>query len=107
MVEVINVTDRVISVVVFKEDVLRLIYWYTPQGGRSSEEKQSFYDELKCEWDMHSADYLVMCLSDLNGYVGRHIDGFDRVHGGYGVGQRKNVIRVLSGEKIINATYMV
>ena len=49
------------------------------------EEKQSFYDDLKCEWDMHSTDDLVMCLGDLNGHVGRHIDGFDRVHGGYGV----------------------
>ena len=24
------------------------------------EEKQSFYDELKCEWDMHPAGYLVI-----------------------------------------------
>ena len=37
---------------------------------------------------MHSADDLVTCLGDLNGHVGRHIDGFDEVHGGYGVGQR-------------------
>ena len=50
------------------------------------EEKQSFHDELKGERDMHSAGYLVMCLGDLNGHVGRHIDGFDGVHGGYGVG---------------------
>ena len=28
------------------------------------EEKQSFYDELKDEWDMHSADDLVVCLGD-------------------------------------------
>ena len=28
---------------------------------------------------MHSADDLVMCLCDLNGHTGRHIDG---VHGG-------------------------
>ena len=28
--------------------------------------KQSFYDKLKCEWDMHSADDLVMCLGDFN-----------------------------------------
>ena len=27
--------------------------------------KNSFYDELKCEWDMHSAD-------DFNGHVGGH-----------------------------------
>ena len=27
-------------------------------------------------------------MGDFNGHVGRHIDGFDVVHGGYGVGQR-------------------
>ena len=36
---------------------------------------------------MHSADDLATCLCDINGHVGRHIDGFDGVHGGYGVGQ--------------------
>ena len=69
------------------------------------EEKLSFYDELKCEWDLHSACDLVMCLGDINGHVCRHIDGFDGVHGGYGVGLRNfgrmNVIRVLSGEGIM------
>ena len=36
---------------------------------------------------MHSAGDLVMCLGDFHGYVGRHIDAFDWVHGGYGLGQ--------------------
>ena len=31
---------------------------------------------------------LVMYFGDFNRHVGRHIDGFDGVHGGYGVGQR-------------------
>ena len=44
---------------------------------------------------MHSADDLVMCFSDLNGHVGRHIDGFDGVHGRYGVGQRNLEGRML------------
>ena len=39
---------------------------------------------------MHSADDLVICLGDINVHVGRHIDGFDGVHGGYGVGQRNS-----------------
>ena len=30
---------------------------------------------------MHSVDDLVMCLWDVNGHVGRNIDGFDGVHG--------------------------
>ena len=37
---------------------------------------------------MYSAGDLVMCMSDFNGHVGRHINGFDGVHVGYGVGQR-------------------
>ena len=76
------------TVVVFEEDVLRLICGYIPQSGRSLEEKQSFYDELKCEWDMHSADDLAVCLDDINRHAGRNIDGFDGMHGEYGVGQR-------------------
>ena len=43
--------------------------------------KKSLYDELKGEWDMHSAGDLVMCLGDFNEHVGRYIDGFDGVHG--------------------------
>ena len=60
---------------------------YAPQSGRRLEEKQSFYYELKGEWDVHSAGDLVMYLGDFNGHVGMHIDGFDGVHGGYDVGQ--------------------
>ena len=85
MVEVRRVSDRVMSlVVVFGEDMLRLICGYAPQSGGNLEEKQSFYDKLKCEWDMHSVGDLVMCLGDINGHIGRHYDG---VHGGYGAGQ--------------------
>ena len=48
------------AVVVSEEEVVRLICGYAPQSGRSLGEKQSFYDELKCEWDVHSAGGLVM-----------------------------------------------
>ena len=106
MVVVRRVSDRVTTLVVFEEDVLRLICGYAPQSGRNLEEKQSFYDKPKCEWDMHSADELVLRFGDINGHIGRHIDGFDGVHGGYGIGQR-NVIRVLSGERIMCVKYMV
>ena len=42
---------------------------------------------------MHSADYLVVCLGDINEYVSRHIDVLDEIHGEYGVGQRDLVGR--------------
>ena len=88
--------------------MLRLICEYAPQSGRCLEEKQSFYDEQKCEWDMHSADDLVMCLDDINGHVARHNDGFDGVHGGYGVDQMNlegRMLLVLSGEGIVSNTW--
>ena len=89
VVEVRRVSDRVMTfVVVFEEEMLRLISRYAPQSERRFEEKQSFYDELKCEWYVHSAIDLVMCYGDFNGYVGRHIDGFVGVHGGYGEGMK-------------------
>ena len=55
VVEVRGASDGVMALVVFKENVLRLICGYAPQNGRYLEERQSFYDELICEWDMHSA----------------------------------------------------
>ena len=95
MVELRWVSDRVMTLVVVEEGVLRLICGYAPQSGRSLEEKQSFYEELKCEWDMHYENILVMCLGDINGHVGRHIDCFDGLHVGYGVGQRNLEARML------------
>ena len=41
VVEVRRVSDRVMTVVVFEEDVLRLICWYAPQSGRNFCEEQS------------------------------------------------------------------
>ena len=82
VVEIRWVGDRVMAVVViFEVDVLRLICGCASQSGGCVKEKQSFHYELKCERDMHSTGDLVMCLGDINGHVGRHIDGFDGVHG--------------------------
>ena len=95
MVDVGRVGDGVVTVVVFEMDVLRLICGHFLQIGRSLEEKQCFYDKLKCELDMHSAGDLIMCLGDFNGHVDRHIDVFDGVHGGFGVGQRNFGVKML------------
>ena len=59
MVEVKRVSDRVMTVLAFEEDVLRLICGYSLQSGRSLEEKQSFHEELKGEWDVHNTGDLV------------------------------------------------
>ena len=41
---------------------------------------------------MHRVDDAVLCLGDINGHFGRHIDGFNVVSGGCGVGQ-KNALK--------------
>ena len=45
---------------------------------------------------MHSTGDFTMCLVDINRNVGRHIDGFDGVHGGHDVGQRNCKGKMLS-----------
>ena len=87
VVEIRRVSDRVM-VVVFEENVTKLICLCTLQSGRNWEEEQPFYDELIGELNMHSENDLVICFGDFNWRMGQHIDGFDRVRGEYGAGQR-------------------
>ena len=55
---------------------------------------------------MHSEDDLVMCLGDFNGHVGGHVDGFDWVHGGYGVGQKNLEGRMLLEYCLVNELFV-
>ena len=41
---------------------------------------------------MYAVGDLFMCLGDINGHVGKHIDGFD---GGHGIGQKNSEGRML------------
>ena len=45
---------------------------------------------MASEWDLQNPDEVVLGLGDFNGHVGKRIDGFDGVHGGYEIG-KKNV----------------
>ena len=59
---------------------------------------------------MYNAGDVVMCLGGFNGHGGKHIDGFNRAHEGYGLFQKfgnKNVIGVLSEEGIMCVKYLV
>ena len=43
---------------------------------------------MASEWDLQIPGEVVLGLEDFNGHVGRRIDGFESVHGGYGIGKR-------------------
>jgi len=53
--------NRVMMVVmVFGEEVVRVISVYIPQRGRQESEKHQFYDKLACEWDLQNGKEFVL-----------------------------------------------
>ena len=49
-----GVSDRIMAIVLFfYEYVWMFLCGHAPHSGRSVEEKQSFYDELIDDWEMH------------------------------------------------------
>ena len=81
VVEVRRRSDRVMTVVMMlEEEVLRIMCMV--------QRVEHFYDDLRSEWDMQSVGELVLGMGDFNGHVGKRIEGYEDVHGGYGIGER-------------------
>lgn len=96
VVEIHRTNDRIMTMVlVFGEEVVRVISVYGPQSGRPVDEKQLFYDELSVALDLKSSGEMVLCMGDFNAHVGKDINGFEGVHGGNGVGERNLEGRML------------
>ena len=38
---------------------------------------------------------VLICLGDFNGHIGKEVDGFEGVHGGFGIGKRNMEGRLL------------
>ena len=90
VVEVRRQSDRVMAMVlVFEEEVIRVICVYAPQVGRSECEKDQFYNDMASGWYLQNPGGVVLGMWDFNGLVGRRINGFQGVHGGYRIGNRK------------------
>ena len=68
-------------VLVFEEEVIRVIFAYALQVGRSECEKDQFYNDMASDWDLQNPGEVILGLGDFNGHVGRWIDGFEGVHG--------------------------
>ena len=72
-------------VLAFEEEV---ICAYAPQIGRSECKNDQFYNDMASEWDVQIPGEVILGLGDFNRHVGRQIDGFEGVHGGYKIGKR-------------------
>ena len=80
---------------VFGEEVVRVICAYAPQSGKPDSEKELFYEEMAREWSMANANEMVLGLGNFNGPVGKCAEGFEGIHGGYGIGKRNVEGRML------------
>ncbi|EYC46334.1 hypothetical protein Y032_0401g787 [Ancylostoma ceylanicum] len=92
-----RVSDRIISLRIATEDGFwTVVSVYAPQCGCTEADKEAFYEEL--DDVIRSApegDYITIA-GDFNGHVGQDRRGFERVHGGRGLGSRNQ-----EGERII------
>ena len=77
VVEVRRVNARLMSLaIVYGQEVVRVVWAYAAQRGKSMEEKEIFYEDLSREWTTHHMIELIIGMENLN----RHV-GFQGVHG--------------------------
>ena len=100
-IEVIHVEkkfDRIIMVKsVGKEKVLNVISAYVPHVGCEVREKEEFWREMDEVIQGIPGHEDVVIGGDMNGHVGSEKLEYERVHGGYGFGERNE-----AGEKVLD-----
>ena len=77
------------------ETVVNVICAYAPQVGCQDEEKETFWRQMDQELRAIPEGERVIVGGDLNGHVGISREAIERIHGGWGVGE-KNV----EGERV-------
>ena len=89
-------SDKVTSIVLmFGEQIVKVICAYGPHSERTMAEKQEFY-ELAYERNLRSNAEIVLGLGGFNGHVEKRIDGLKNIHGGNGFGEK-----YVEGERLL------
>ncbi|XP_046963282.1 uncharacterized protein LOC124532423 [Vanessa cardui] len=99
VVDVKRVSDRLIAIKLIVDGVtLNLISVYAPQSGCEESVKEKFLEDFDCLlMDLQDSEE-VYVGGDFNGHVGKESDGYERVHGGLGFGNRN-----ADGEALLQA----
>ncbi|XP_078172001.1 uncharacterized protein LOC144566019 [Carex rostrata] len=98
VVDVRRQGDRIILVkLVVGDKVLNVISAYAPQVGLSEATKKEFWEDLDGMVRGVPSSEKLFIGGDFNGHVGTTSGGFERVHGGFGYGDRNQ-----EGEEILN-----
>ena len=96
LTEIDRKNDRIMRVkICYSGETVNIISAYAPQVGCTEEEKSCFWNEMnevRQELEEHER---IIVGADFNGHVGYGNEVIERVHGGYGIGERN-----LEGESI-------
>ena len=92
VVNVVRVNERIMYV----KQIVNIVSAYVPQVGLSAEEKDDFWDSFIIVLSGIPKQESICIGSDMNGHVGRDVDGYGGVHGAMGFG-----IRNAEGERIL------
>ncbi|XP_026746110.1 uncharacterized protein LOC113507456 [Trichoplusia ni] len=99
VVDVKRVNDRLIAVKVIVDDIIfNIVSVYAPQSGCEESVKEKFWNDFDCLMMNVQDNEEVFIGGDFNGHVGRESDGYERVHGGRGFGNRNTY-----GEALLQA----
>ena len=89
VVEVFRKNDRIMSIkLVMGDESLTVVSAYAPQVGLDAALRQQFWEDLEEVVQRVPIGEQLIIGGDLNGHVGSGRDGFESVHGGFGMGNR-------------------
>ena len=82
VLSVVRVNHRIMRLrLLVGKITLSIFCVYTPHCGRPCEEKDDFYSVLLSSISTISPDDVLIVCGDVNGHIGKDLDGFDSVHG--------------------------
>ena len=88
MLEVKSVSDRLMMIKLHTDKrTVVVVSGYAPQQGLNNDEKDRFCENIQLIASVNEKDMIII-RGDLNRHVGKDIDGYDGVHGGYAFGVR-------------------
>ncbi|XP_047533422.1 uncharacterized protein LOC125068366 [Vanessa atalanta] len=99
VVDIKRANDRLIAIKLIVDGMtLNLVSVYAPQSGCEESVKEKFWEDFDCLLMNIQDSEEVYVGGDFNGHVGRENDGYERVHGGWGLGNRN-----ADGETLLQA----
>ena len=74
--------------VVMGDEIVTIVSAYAPQVGLDVVTRQQFWEDLEKVVQRVPSGKKLLIGGDLNGHVGTDRDGFESIHGGFGIGDR-------------------